>query len=148
MKYIITIFFLGLNLGLLAQRPNNSHDKIEQLKISFITQKLNLNASTAENFWPIYNEYDNAKQQLYRKYKGSKSGQSISMADIEERLEHDQEMLDLRKKYTLRFSKILSPAQIENLRKAENEFRRMIIQKARDGKEEYHNNRGRGPQLS
>ncbi len=132
---------LGLGMQVQAQTPNNKRERIERIKSKFISQKLNLDAKTAEAFWPIYNEYDNAKQQLYRQFKRSKKVTGVSILDIESRLERDQEMLNLRKKYTVRFSKILSPSQLANLRKAENEFRRMIIQKVKGGKEKYYKNK-------
>lgn len=148
MKQLIKIVFfltiiMSLGLHAQSQTANNKHERIEKLKSKFIAQKLNLDAKTADDFWPIYNEYDNAKQQLYRRFKQAHQSVDISMDDIEDRLDRDQEMLNLRKKYTLRFSKVLSPAQLANLQKAENEFRRMIIQKVKGGKEKYHNtNRG------
>jgi hypothetical protein len=140
--FILFAFFAFHAISSNAQTAYSAkRDKIERLKTDFIAKKLELDEQTAEAFWPIYNEYDNAKQMLFRQFKNSSKGKDVSLSDIEDRLQHDQEMLDLRKKYTIRFTKILSPAQLANLRKAENEFRRMIIQRAKDGKENYYENR-------
>ena len=71
MKKSITLKQLGFTLislfittQLFAQpgnKPGNSssqdrHEKIEQLKITFITRELNLTSSEAQQFWPVYNE--------------------------------------------------------------------------------------------
>ena len=42
-------------------------DQIKALKVSFITEKLNLSEKEAQNFWPIYNAYE----QSMHKYKYS-----------------------------------------------------------------------------
>ncbi len=33
-------------------------EKIQSLKIAFITQKLQLTPDEAQKFWPVYNQYD------------------------------------------------------------------------------------------
>ena len=58
------IIAILMTTQLLAQpgnrRGENSkqdrHEKIEQLKITFITRELNLSSDEAQKFWPIYNE--------------------------------------------------------------------------------------------
>jgi len=39
-------------------------DKIEALKVGFITKELNLTASEAEKFWPLYNEMDGKMKEI------------------------------------------------------------------------------------
>jgi hypothetical protein len=61
----------------MAQPPGNMQDKrehIESLKISFITQKLNLTREEAQRFWPIYNEYYDALQSLRTERKEELKG--------------------------------------------------------------------------
>jgi hypothetical protein len=43
-----------------AQNGNGQRqEKIQALKIAFITQKLKLTPAEAEKFWPVYNQYNN-----------------------------------------------------------------------------------------
>ena len=46
--------------GIKAQDPDDTRaEKIQSLKIAFITQKLQLTPDEAQKFWPVYNQYDN-----------------------------------------------------------------------------------------
>ena len=49
-----------------AQDPGDETraEKIQSLKIAFITQKLQLTTDEAEKFWPVYNQYDNEIRSL------------------------------------------------------------------------------------
>ena len=132
-KQILSVFLLMIMLGnsvdVNAQRGDR-RGKLEKLKIAFITEKLNLSPETAKEFWPVYNEYDNAKQILFRKYKRKAAGQNLSMQDIEHRMEREKEFLDLRKKYITRLGKILTPVQIADLKRSERQFKKLVLRRA------------------
>lgn len=119
-----------ITLGAYAQPGGNRHDKIQNLKIAFISKKLNLSSKSAKEFWPVYNQYDNAKQRLFRKYRSKYRDQKLSMQDIEHRMEREKEFLDLRKKYINRFAKILTPVQIADLKRSERQFKRLLLKRA------------------
>lgn len=125
---LFLLLLLSVGTPLQAQHRGS---KIEKLKIAFISEKLNLSPKTAKEFWPIYNEYDHAKQMLFRKYKKKASGSNVSMQDIEYRMEREKEFLDLRKKYINRFDKILTPVQLADLKRAERQFKKLILNRAK-----------------
>ena len=71
MKYLLTTTFSLLIiifcLSAFAQPPKNHPEKreqIEALRISFITQRLDLTREEAQRFWPVYNEYHDALESL------------------------------------------------------------------------------------
>jgi len=113
-----------------AQTHTNRRDKIESLKIAFIAKKINLSPSKSQDFWPIYNEYDNAKQSLFRKYRRKYKSENLSMQDVEHRMEREKEFLDLRKKYINRFSKVLTPVQIADLKRSERQFKKLLLKRS------------------
>jgi len=56
--FILT-FFLAGNVAAQPKGKENKkaqHEKIEKMKIGFITNELDLSSKEAEKFWPIYNE--------------------------------------------------------------------------------------------
>jgi hypothetical protein len=53
----LILIFSALQLS--AQNPNL--ERLNSYKIGFFTKKLNLTASEAEKFWPVYNEYQKQK---------------------------------------------------------------------------------------
>ena len=49
-----------------AQRTEN-REKIKSLKVAFITDRLELSAKEAQQFWPVYNDYEDKREALRQK---------------------------------------------------------------------------------
>lgn len=64
------LFFIASHL---AAQQESKHEKLEALKIAFITEKLSLTTKEAQNFWPVYNEYSQKIEKI-RKAKRSDLG--------------------------------------------------------------------------
>ena len=102
-----------------AQGPGDDKekdDKIEALKVGFITQELNLSSTEAEKFWPVYNEMEAKMKEIRqntRKINNElrESEEKISNDDAKKKLntlfENDQKELDLKKEYSEKFIKII-----------------------------------------
>ncbi|WP_299556188.1 sensor of ECF-type sigma factor [Seonamhaeicola sp.] len=60
--YLLPIIIVLFSLNLSAQQ--HDRDKIEALKVSFITEKLDLTKAEAQKFWPLYNEFDKTNGRL------------------------------------------------------------------------------------
>jgi len=91
-------------------------EKIQALKIAFITQKLGLSAEEAQRFWPVYNQYQNEMKSIYSEK---------SDVDV---IENDEKLLNVRKKYRPEFAKILGEPRMNKLFIAEKEFRGILLQ--------------------
>lgn len=83
-------FVLGIPVAYSQQDEEIKSEKIEELKIAFITKELNLSSEEAQKFWPIYNEMsDKLKEEkkIQRKVgKEIKEQQSIfSEADFKKK---------------------------------------------------------------
>lgn len=108
----------------IAQNENGQRsEKIQALKIAFITQKLHLSSGEAEKFWPVYNDYQNEIRQL----RGNKND------DV---LENEQKLLDIRKKYKPSFEKILGPQRLNDLYNAERDFRNVLIRSLKEQRQQ------------
>ncbi|MEO6455568.1 MAG: hypothetical protein ABIN97_15920 [Ginsengibacter sp.] len=118
-KYILVI---ALSLGMLpflkAQDDNGTKraEKIQALKIAFITQKLGLTSEEAQKFWPVYGQYENDVRSLLGDNKNS------DVIDNEERL------VNIKKKYRPEFAKVLGQPRMNKLFTAEKEFRGVLLQ--------------------
>ncbi|MGH2566044.1 MAG: hypothetical protein ACRDE8_00835 [Ginsengibacter sp.] len=116
-KYLLILFImLGSLSQIKAQEP--SGEKIQSLKIAFITQKLQLTPEEAQKFWPVYNEYDNEIRSIE-----SVNDPSAGPLGKEEKL------LNVRKKYLGSFEKILGPDKTNRLFNAERDFRGLLIRR-------------------
>lgn len=106
---------LGALSQLKAQEPTG--EKIQALKIAFITQKLQLTPDEAQKFWPVYNEYDNEIHNI----ELDKSDPNV--------LDKEEKLLNVRKKYLTSFEKILGPDKTNRLFNAERDFRGLLIRR-------------------
>jgi hypothetical protein len=134
-KIIIILFFISA--GLFAQ-PDR-HEKIRTLKIAYITQELSLTSSEAEKFWPVYNAHDFKITEIRRSERrdvGSKLRDGIDTlsnedanALIDRWLQIESETLKLRQELVLDLRKVLPPKKIIRLRKAEEDFKRRLLER-------------------
>ena len=56
-KYIL-VFVVAIFATKLSYAQPGKSDKVEALKVSFITEKISLTPQEAQSFWPLYNEYN------------------------------------------------------------------------------------------
>ena len=106
---------LGCFSGIKAQEGDDTRaEKIQALKIAFITNKLQLSPDEAEKFWPVYNQYDN---EIRRLPKGG---------DV---LPTEEKFLNIRKKYQPSFEKVIGPQKLNKLFNAERDFRDILIRR-------------------
>lgn len=115
-KYLLSFFTIFTFFFAYAQNGQRS-EKIQALKIAFITQKLGLTSAEAEKFWPVYNEYEGEINNLRL---------SNRTGDV---LDNEQKLLDIKKKYSPRFEKILGPQKLNKFFNAEKEFRNVLIKR-------------------
>lgn len=134
--------------GLSAQQPNpkGKQERVEALKIAFITERLKLTPEEAKVFWPVYNKYTEELKKLRESTKGKLAeefGELPNMSDAEaekmlnEMVSYKVAEAELIKKYAGEFKKVLPVKKVILLFKAENDFKRRVI-------EELMNRRGGG----
>jgi hypothetical protein len=138
MKKII-IILLFISAGVFAQ-PDR-HEKIRALKIAYITQELSLTPSEAEKFWPVYNAHDMKITELRRseqrdissKLKGGFENMTDEDANglIDKWLRLESETLKLQQDLVVNLRKVLPPKKIIRLRKAEEDFKRKLLERYR-----------------
>jgi hypothetical protein len=133
----ISIILLFISAGLFAQ--SDRHEKIKTLKIAYITEELSLTPSEAEKFWPIYNTHDSQINELRRSERheiGPKLRDGFdTLSDddanalIDRWLQIESETLKLQQELVLNLRKVLPPKKIIQLRKAEDDFKRRLLER-------------------
>lgn len=136
--YILAFGFLLLSLGALAQ-PNR--DQIRSLKVAFITERLDLTPKEAQEFWPIYNAYDdqmvkikfeelrNLRRNIKQNVETLSDSEAKTLLDslvIAENKLHDEEV-NLIKNLKM----VISPQKILMLKVAEEDFNRKLFEQFR-----------------
>ena len=62
---ILSLFVICISISTYAQPDRR--EKIKALKVSFITEKLDLTESEAQKFWPIYNTHEEKTSKIKHK---------------------------------------------------------------------------------
>mgnify|MGYP000082097610 CR=1 FL=1 len=140
-KISFLIFTILFSYSIFAQGNKKSKEKIKSLKIAYITEQLQLTTKEAQEFWPIYNEFDK-KQYILRSENRKElknlifkkgSIDSISNKEAKEqiylKLENDKNLEDLKKEFVLNLNKIISYKKILKLQIAEMDFARRLMRK-------------------
>jgi flagellar motility protein MotE (MotC chaperone) len=89
-------------------------EKIEMYKIQFITEKLSLTKSEAEQFWPVYEAHKNAMREIMDK-------------KLNDEILVQEEILSARKKYKNELKPVLkSEERVNEALKIDREFLQKI----------------------
>ncbi|WP_092459306.1 hypothetical protein [Thermoflavifilum thermophilum] len=123
-----------------AQNNARALQRIEALKIAYISQRLNLTPEEAEKFWPIYNQYEqemnaarqqHRQQQLNAQHLASATDAQVNEA-LNDELAYEQQLVDIRKKYRQQFERVLPPRKVALLFVAEREFTNQLINQLKE----------------
>lgn len=115
-NFLLSIFFLLALAGNITAQKTSS-EKIQSLKIAFITERLQLTSSEAQKFWPIYNDYEKEISKQWQAYENG----GIPVLDNEEKL------LKVKLKYRSSFEKVLGKDKVNKFYLAEQDFRGVLI---------------------
>ncbi|CDF78561.1 conserved hypothetical protein [Formosa agariphila KMM 3901] len=130
-RYIILLFTL-FTVNIFAQTKD---EKIETLKIAYITEKLNLSKTEAQNFWQIYNAFEEKNDAIRDEMRARRKNtdlEALSEAEakklLSDMLKSNDERHQLFNKYMADLKATLPAKKIIILKKTEEEFRRKIIE--------------------
>ena len=127
---------LAQDEGTLDEVPQdpNAQEKIKNLRIAYITDKLGLTPEQAEKFWPVYREYSEKRREVRQQLVEARKGLDANSPDPDQQkrvldlgLRVKQQELDLERDYSDRILKIISAQQMLALRKAEGDFNKLIL---------------------
>lgn len=131
---LLGLLLFCLGMGLTAQTGDQAN--VESIRIGFLTKRLNLTPEEAQQFWPIYNQYQNELTGLKQAQKESNrdtrrnfdvmSDQEVEEA-VEGILQTKQQELDLFMRYHEQFKTILPIRKVAKLYKSEQEFTRLLL---------------------
>ncbi|MEP0274010.1 hypothetical protein [Ekhidna sp.] len=137
MKKILIIITLSFYFGAHAQSPE-ALKKIEAAKIALITERLELTPKQAEKFWPIYREFGIQRKEIRKNFDQARKNfdpnkasedENKKMLDMANQVKERQLKLD--REYSDRILKVITSRQLNNLRKAENDFKEMLLRRIR-----------------
>jgi hypothetical protein len=162
----LLIFWLLAGYAALAQDPNDvdrpqqdpkAAERINNLRIAYLTEKLELTPAQAERFWPVYREFALERMKLRNELRSARAAIDPNNPDpakqqelVDLGLKVRQRELDLEKDYSGRLLKVISAQQLLNLRQGEREFVEILrnqIEQRRMNQQRKENVRDRNQRL-
>lgn len=133
---LLLIFTLISTLGLSQETPKDKREKIEQLKIAFITKELDLTTEQSEKFWPLYHEMETKFRDIKRERKklndelrtnfDSLSDQEVK-TKVNTILDGELREVELKKEYNKKFADIIGYKKAAKLLSLEQRFKRELL---------------------
>ena len=122
-------------------------DKVEQLKIAYITKELDLSAEEAEKFWPVYNDMNDAlkaekKTRRTKTQELKKNFETLSEKQIEEKtiaiLDSEIAEAKLKKEHTQKIAKVIGYKKMVQLLRVERHFKKELLNRLNEGQGRGH----------
>lgn len=134
-KIVILVYLFFYSGYSVAQNPK---DKVAELRVSFISKKLELTTAESEKFWPVYNEYNDkiraVKKNLRQSYK--KGVDNLTDKEAEDLYQLDlktkQAEVAIHEQYSTKIKDIIGARKCVKLHVAEEEFKLEIIKNIKD----------------
>lgn len=140
-KLFITVLLLFTTLSFAQDR---SREKIKALKVAYLTEHLELTSEEAQEFWPVYNEYESKRNELRKKQWVEIKSKLKEVGSLNEQeaqsllsayLKIEEEEEELEKDFLNNVSKVISAKKTLLLMRSEEDFKRQLIK-------QYRHNRG------
>ena len=145
--YYILLCTAFYSISLVAQTNNQEgKDKIKALKVAYFTEQLELTTKEAQEFWPLYNAYDQEQRLLRYEFKTklkaaiNKAGKIDSLSEesaenlVTLKLDIDKKKYDSQVKFSSKIKKVISYKKILKLQIAEIDFGRKLMKRYKRGK--------------
>lgn len=133
-KKLIGLFFAIFCLTFIsfAQEKEKYKEKIKARKVAFISDKLSLTPEEAQQFWPLYNEYEGKKNAINKTHRKKINFQSMTdeaaAAYIDQQLDREEQLLALKKSYIYKMKNVLPIQKIARLPRVENRFKQWMLE--------------------
>jgi|SRR5690606_13341296 len=141
MRTIILTMLLLMSFHGFSQN-NDRKERIKALKVAYLTEKLELSKTEAQQFWPIYNNYEEKEHALRKEsYSKRKETDVALLSESQAKKMVDGMIATENKKYELRenflrdLQKILPAKKIIKLKIAEDEFNKKMFEEYKKRKD-------------
>ncbi|MEM9887098.1 MAG: hypothetical protein AAF849_14485 [Bacteroidota bacterium] len=136
MKKIVLLSFLFV-IASIALDGQTRKEKIQSLRKSVFTEELQLSEEEEKAFFPIYGEYDAEREKLQQRTRQARRQVELipdekvkQQMDLLFKLEEEQ--VALKRKYADRFMSVLPARKVLYIYKAEQAFRKRLLERVRD----------------
>lgn len=123
------------------RKPDQKKERVQQIKIAYFTQELDLSTEEAEKFWPIYNEMTEKIQEQKKKTRAAtreikNNLETMSDSEVEakmnEALNARIKEAELQKEYLSKIGKVIGYKKAAKVVSLESQFKRELLKRLAD----------------
>ncbi|MFM8317729.1 MAG: hypothetical protein ACKOAV_05070 [Bacteroidota bacterium] len=148
MKFVIAVALLCTFAATAETLPQ---ERIKAARVAYLSRELSLSPEEAEKFWPVYNLYDEQREDLRARIRDlmeesrtrGYSSDDKANAALDEMLSIREQELQLERNFRKSMQGILPSRRLVVLHQAEREFQKELIRRIQDRREPIRPNRGR-----
>lgn len=139
MKKLAMVLFVLASLPVFAQPKGEvgkaKKEKIEQLKIAYLTKHLELTSEESEKFWPVYNEMttklrENNKERMKLSKELKENLETMKDAEIKTKMDAilntEQQEVTIKKEYSPKIAAVIGYKKSVKLVSLERQFRQEL----------------------
>jgi len=144
MKVFLKCLFIVLFTATTAHGRQGGHplQRIHAAKMAYMADRLQLSEEQSGKFIPVYKDYErelrDIRQPFIKKYNvrnGDDADDLTARQYVEDDLDYQQQVIELKRKYNDRFLKVLTPRQLSDMYIAEREFRQILMHRLKQRRE-------------
>lgn len=141
-RFFLTLLIFSVLWPATAQKDDKDKnwEQIKALKTAFITQEMQLSDKEAQQFWPVYNTYEEKRSELRHREHEDLNLECLTgdkaEAKLQEYLDIEKEEYLIKKEYFSELRKIFPAEEIVKLMKLEDDFHKKLFNEYRSRKSE------------
>lgn len=141
MRSLSVLFIVVMiSSSLFAQDKDDARQRIQEEKVAFFNENLDLSKAEAQKFWPVYNDYQNRKNRLsnekrtlmryYSENAGNMSDREISET-LDRYIAYEKREIELLESFNEKFREILPDDKVLKIYITEVQFKDYLLKKLR-----------------
>ena len=133
--FLSTMFLLS-GIFAYAQKERGDNERIQQMRVEFFNQELQLSAEEAEAFWPIYEQFKDDQKKLWKEYRQDRKMELMTDAEaeryVEDHLVLEEKQIALKRKYITQLKGVMSIRKVAMINRTERKFKQDLLHKIQD----------------
>jgi hypothetical protein len=157
MKFKLFAFMLLFSGALIAQdskvenkgdRRQERLERMESLKIAYITKELNLTSEESQVFWPVYNKHNERLKEIRSSIKPKRKGEDMTEAEadriIQQYVQSEYDKAKVHEEMINELKPIIGSKRVIKLFKVESKFKKEILKRTEKRKNQKGSRKGNG----
>lgn len=140
MKKVFTLSLLCIFCFSLYSQPNSDRrekmeERIQSIRIAFITDRLELTPEESQGFWPVYNEFNNALDDLKKSENLQEPSEEMTEEEasifLEQSLRLESRELALKHNYIDKLKNVIPVKKVAKLHYIERAFKKEMLNRVK-----------------